>query len=825
MFSLRPRDILVCWIQLYDEKDEVENVFLSGFDEVSKYKAQLMKGVTPCLDKLKIGEIFSHHDSNVCCSGCVLAPVDTPQSILASYLRYNENIYGVMLVTTPLGKIGKDEVGLFREVVGDIGFALYTHEQSQKRFNAEKEREEFRLRLQSLHRFAYDVAQKTSVEEIGRSIVDVVKRVIGYDHISFIKIDDQTLNHILITGLDDVSEFNLGINDRSIVNKAYWSKKTQNVPDVRLNPDFLIGPAKGIYEPLSELCIPVLAEDEVIAIINIESSELNAFSDQDVQLVEIVANHVSSALQHLEHIDEILESEKRIRRLLDASRDGVTVNVDRKLVYVNNEFCEMMGYTRTELLGVDLLEFHTPEYKTIVKKYTDDRQHNRPAPSRYSVELVKKNGKIIIVEYQVSSIIWDDQEASLTYIRDITEQKEYQDRLEALHHYSNLLSSADSIDQIVDIAIDFLDQVIGANRISFQLREDDKLITLKTMPNTKYTSMNIDGIGVTTKTVRENRSILIGDTRKSPNYISGGLDALSELAVPAILNDRTVAVLNIESSIPYAFNIRDQKLMEIFSEHIASSINRLEHIETLIKLNQEHIELEQAKILNDMKNQFVSTATHELRTPVTAIQGYIDLIRETKPDEVSDEVKEMLEVVSRNCSRLSELTNDLLDMQRIEAGRLTINPTMANLNETVKEIVEELGHHFSSKNQTIKLELGELPKVSFDENRISQVLINLLGNASKFSDRGTVISVKTWATNGRIYVSVKDQGIGITSEDQTKLFKIFSNIERTVGYIGSGLGLSISKGIIELHNGDIWVESDGENKGSTFSFYLPLEAE
>jgi len=225
-----------------------------------------------------------------------------------------------------------------------------------------------------------------------------------------------------------------------------------------------------------------------------------------------------------------------------------------------------------------------------------------------------------------------------------------------------------------------------------------------------------------------------------------------------------------------------------------------------------------------MKSDFTSTVSHELRTPLAAIKESIAIVLDETAGALGDKQKEFLNISKRNVDRLTRLINDLLDFQKMESGRQTFNFEENDINGVIKDAVKDMAPLAANKDLTFSLGLaGRIPKTRFDKDKIVQVLINLIGNAIKYTDAGSV-TVSTSNTADSIVVSVKDTGIGIKKEDLHKLFEQFSQIEsisdRRVG--GTGLGLAISKKIVDAHSGKIWVDS-APGKGSTFSFSLPIK--
>lgn len=228
--------------------------------------------------------------------------------------------------------------------------------------------------------------------------------------------------------------------------------------------------------------------------------------------------------------------------------------------------------------------------------------------------------------------------------------------------------------------------------------------------------------------------------------------------------------------------------------------------------------------IGQMKNEFVSTVSHELRTPLTSIKGYIDLILDGEAGEINEIQREFLSIVKQNSDRLVELINDMLDISRIESGRihlkiqpLDMSDLIAGAVDTFQAVSDQSGHKLLPKAPR------DLPKVAGDRDRVGQVLMNFISNAIKYSPEGGSVTVKAKQDGDMAIVAITDQGIGIAKEDQAKLFTKFyrvdSSLTREIG--GTGLGLSICKSIIELLGGKVGVKST-PGKGSTFWFSLPV---
>lgn len=231
-------------------------------------------------------------------------------------------------------------------------------------------------------------------------------------------------------------------------------------------------------------------------------------------------------------------------------------------------------------------------------------------------------------------------------------------------------------------------------------------------------------------------------------------------------------------------------------------------------------DITERKRLEELKNQFMSAVTHELRTPLASIKAYLDIIASEEPGSISKNVESSLVVVKRNADRLSSLTDDLLDIRRLESGKFQLNLKQMDFREVIDQCVQE-SRPLIKDGFSIEVPEHSL-MVEGDPIRLIQVVMNLLVNAIKYTPEGDKVNLNVEEKQDLILVQVKDTGIGIRKEDLDRVFQPFTNIEKPTYYKGAGLGLSLTKGLVEAHGGEIWAESAGEGKGATFTFTLPI---
>jgi len=224
------------------------------------------------------------------------------------------------------------------------------------------------------------------------------------------------------------------------------------------------------------------------------------------------------------------------------------------------------------------------------------------------------------------------------------------------------------------------------------------------------------------------------------------------------------------------------------------------------------------------KTEFVSTVSHELRTPMTSIKGYTDLVYAGAAGPINQDQRRFLEIIKSNTDRLTALISDLLDISRVETGRVRFEARPLQIGEVVADVVNVLAGQARFNSQTLTYEVaGGLPDIMGDRDRLNQVLTNLVGNAIRYTPVGGEIEVRTYPVEGAVRVDVRDTGIGIDPEDMAHIFERFYRSDHPLVQEkrGTGLGLSIVKMFVEMHGGRIWVNSD-PGKGSTFTFILPI---
>ncbi len=329
------------------------------------------------------------------------------------------------------------------------------------------------------------------------------------------------------------------------------------------------------------------------------------------------------------------------------------------------------------------------------------------------------------------------------------------------------------------------------------------------------------------------KSLLLDATEKELLQI---FNLASFCVVPIISQEAKLGLIMVGNDAPYAqVTEGDLEMLSILAGQIASGLENTRLYEELWRSHQEleqrvtlrtkelALANEKLKKIDKLKSEFVSAVSHELRTPLTSIKGYAAILMAGKLGEVPAPVKERLEKINKHSDSLTKLVNDLLDISRIESGKVEMKLEELSLKDAVDEVMDILGPQLKEKKIELSIDIPK--KISAclaDTTQLGRVLTNLLGNAIKFTPEKGKISIKAKENKNFLQIDVQDSGIGIAEVELANIFEEFYRVDNPINQKikGTGLGLSLVKRIVEAHKGKIWAYSS-PGKGATFSFTLP----
>ena len=309
------------------------------------------------------------------------------------------------------------------------------------------------------------------------------------------------------------------------------------------------------------------------------------------------------------------------------------------------------------------------------------------------------------------------------------------------------------------------------------------------------------------------------------------------VCAPITIKGAVIGALFVGSESPYSpITLGDKEMVSILATQIGQSLENArlfeetwrshQELETKVKQRTKELSeaLEEIKIFTKRKSDFVSAVSHELRTPLTSIKGYASLLSAGKLGELPDTVKERLEKINKHSDALTQLINDLLDISRIESGRVEMKIEDVDIRKLLEAVADMFAPQFKEKQISFAQEASkDINTIPADLNQLQRVFINLVSNAFKFTPAGGKITVRAQKIDSAVQIDVQDTGVGISKNNLNKIFEEFYREDNEINQNlkGTGLGLSLVKYIIEAHKGKIWVNSK-LNEGSTFSFSLPL---
>jgi signal transduction histidine kinase len=368
----------------------------------------------------------------------------------------------------------------------------------------------------------------------------------------------------------------------------------------------------------------------------------------------------------------------------------------------------------------------------------------------------------------------------------------------------------------------------GAIYVADETNDEFHMRATHGMTGALIAELEAEGVDFNERTIAEavakREPVQIPDLKDAPAspvrgiILRAGFRAL--LVLPLLSPDGIVGVLVVRRRQPGDFA---QSAIDLLKTFAAQSVLAIQNAHLFREIEEKSRQLETA---SQHKSQFLANMSHELRTPLNAILGYTELITDRVYGEIPEKVLQTLDRVQKNGRHLLGLINDVLDLSKIEAGQLTLSLVDYSLKDVVHNVYGAVESLANAKKLALKVELPEhLPTGHGDDRRLTQVLLNLAGNAIKFTERGE-IAIKVSASDGSFTVAVRDTGPGISAADQARIFEEFqqadSSITKHQG--GTGLGLAIAKRMIEMHGGQIWVESS-PGAGSIFSFRVPVNVQ
>ncbi|TKJ21429.1 MAG: hypothetical protein CEE43_09815 [Promethearchaeota archaeon Loki_b32] len=481
--------------------------------------------------------------------------------------------------------------------------------------------------------------------------------------------------------------------------------------------------------------------------------------------------------------------EKKFKLILDNSNDLIAIlNKDFEHEYINESaYLNILGYSKDDILGKLVRDFTHPDDVIRSSKTLKISLIKGEILDEYRIK--HKNGHYIWVETKGKFLKENSQITGAIFVsRDITERKNALQKIQKSENkYRTLFeSSTDGI-----YSTDMEGHFIEVNEAFIKMLGYSRENLLK-MHNREVTPKKWHEI-------EDNMLFTHLSAGESKVYEKEYIHKNGKILPVSI----RFWILQDEQSDPH-------------------------RIWAIVRDSTETKQMEQKlKEVNRMKTEFLRRASHELKTPLISIKGFADLILTMYSEELNPDILSKLEEIDKGCERLQNIINNLLHTSKLESPDLKPKIEKEDLSFLINYCIDELHPLAAKREHSFNIEIHDSIITRFEKEEIHDVISNLLINAIKYTPPRGWIDIKTDLTDDFVIVSIKDNGIGFTEEEKGKIFKQFGKIERygqgfDLGIDGTGLGLYISKRIVESHGGKIWMESEGKDKGSTFYFTLPL---
>ena len=642
-------------------------------------------------------------------------------------------------------------------------------------------------------------------------------------------------------------------------------------------------------EPLTAvLGVPLKRGEHVIGVLSFaEMAQAGGFDEHDVWLSMLFANQVAIAIENArlyqaeQHGREVAEVLRETARVVNAS-----LNLDEVLSIILEQLAQVIHYDSSTVLllgdgrfkvtagrgfpdmeGTLRLSFSADEdslssavvraRRPLIIEDVQDDPRWQPGPATAHIHgwigapLIVRDRAIGVLavdscrpgtyseeDGHLVSTFANQAAVAIENARLFTETSRRVRELRLLHDVGLAASSGVRLEETLQAAAVALAAELEGNNVALLLL-DPESSTLRMAASVGYPTDVVKDLrlrldeGVTGWVAQHGESLLVSDVRLDHRYVEVASSTRSELCVPLAAGPLVIGVINVESAQSDAFTDDDQRLLSTLASNLTVLIERARLFEEMeaarMALQQRAEALEEANVrlreLDRLKSEFLANMSHELRTPLNSVIGFSEVLIDGLVGEVSSEQKECLGNIRSSGKDLLALINDILDLSKIEAGRVELKMATFDVAGLLAEVEVTIRPLVEKKSQVLKIEqAGGLPPLTADRFRVKQVLLNLLSNAHKFTlVEGHITLCCRLVDQATMLFSVTDTGIGIKPEDQRIIFEEFRQADGSAAreITGTGLGLAISKRLVEMHGGRIWVESE-YGHGATFSLLLPL---
>ncbi len=733
----------------------------------------------------------------------------------------------------------------------------------QRLFDAERRSRQV---TESLLEVARALGSTLDLDALLNLILDQLRALIPYYSASIALRDEQTHYYRLraTNGLPGAPE-TFDAESALTVRVLLASRQPYRIDDTRAHPGWLRFESSAHIR--SWMGVPLIQNDRVIGLLMLNHIRPGYFSEEYERLAEAFAQHAAIAIENARLLDQAHRQAARERLVRDINgKISASIQMDTVMQTAVDELGRALNASRCTIrLGADAAHMpvacafcqpgvspilpgsleHSPrlidalrERRTVID--SEPRLVGGVTVYTCLMTPIVVRGRVVGVlslecdkprqatpeDIAVIEGVGVQLGISIDNAQLYQEARHTLGNLGLLHHIAMTVASAASLDDAVSRVVESVHITLHHARVGLLLIDpatSDLIVRADVGAGSEAIGRHIPaGQGITGWVAQTGQTALVPDVRGDARYLDFSADGAtrSELAVPLITDARVIGVLNLESAQADAFDETDVQLLSTLASNLAMIICNLQLLDEVRAANARLQEMDR------LKSQFLANVSHELRTPLNSIIGFSEVLIDGLAGVLSADQLDFINSIHSSGQHLLTLINDVLDLSKIQAGRMKVDCRPTDLREVVDEACSVIAPLIIKAGQNLVRALEpDLPMVSADAFRFKQILINLLSNAHKFSPAGSRITLAARRVDGHVRFSVIDQGDGIQPGDHERVFQEFFQVDndRLREREGTGLGLPITRRLVEMQGGRIWIESEGApGQGAAFHFSLPV---
>ncbi len=680
---------------------------------------------------------------------------------------------------------------------------------------------------------AQDIASATTLDELYERVVTQVQEQFGYYHTQLLRYDPTLETAALVVGYGEIGRQMLEMNHSmpkgvGLIGLAAATGRTILRPDVSKDKNWRSNPL--LPRTKGEMAVPIKMGDRILGVLDVQSDRPGALTEDDKLVLEGLCGQIAIAIETTNLRQEM---EARLYELSMLQRQ------------FSREGWSEFKKSRKQLHGYSFSQNGVQPLPNVALLQNGNGRSDNNAEELFQAPLAVRGEKIgrLGVKADEKRPLTEDERTFIQAITDeiaealeaarlleqtqdaLSEQERLAQEMETVAQVSTAAATILEVDTLLKTVVDLTKQSFGLYHAHIYLLEDDKLVlragagAVGQLMVLEGRQIDIHTDSLVSRAARTRQGFIENDVRKAVDFLPNPHlpNTRSEMAVPMVVGDRVIGVIDLQSDKVDFFTEEQLAIHKTLASQVAVAVQNAmlyaTEVETATKL----------RTVDQLKSEFLASMSHELRTPLNSIIGFADVLLEGLDGELNERMEEDVRLIRESGAHLRNLIGDILDMSKIEAGRMELRYEEVDMPQLAKDIIATAQPLAHEKNLALISNISpEVDKVEADRTRLRQIMWNIVGNAIKFTEKGSVTISMSMTTNDELLVAIKDTGIGIKPEHRDLVFEQFrqidSGLNRAAG--GTGLGMPITKNLVELHGGKIWIESE-VGKGTTFFFTVP----